>query len=48
MYTWSQPLVTPFTRIGGWLGNQPFNESTLILDTKAEEFIVVKNYKPNN
>ncbi|WP_299124421.1 hypothetical protein [uncultured Winogradskyella sp.] len=41
MYSWSQPLVTPFTRIGGWLGNQPFNESTLILDTKAEEFIVI-------
>ncbi|MBC2846258.1 hypothetical protein [Winogradskyella flava] len=40
MYTWSQPLVTPFTRIGGWLGNQPFNESVLILDTKAEEFLV--------
>ncbi|EDP70021.1 hypothetical protein FBALC1_10827 [Flavobacteriales bacterium ALC-1] len=43
MYTWSQPLITPFTRIGGWMGNQPFNESKLILDTKAEEFIVIKN-----
>ena len=43
MYTITQPLVTPFTRIGGWLGNQPFNESTLIIDTKAEEFIVVKD-----
>lgn len=42
MYTWSQPLVAPFTKIGGWLGNQPFNESTLILDTKTEEFIVIK------
>ena len=42
MYSWSQPLITPFTRIGGWLGNQPFNESTLILDTKTEEFIVIK------
>ncbi|RZN80964.1 MAG: hypothetical protein EVB11_11030 [Winogradskyella sp.] len=43
MYTWSQPLVTPFTRIGGWLGNQPFNESTLILDTITEEFIVYED-----
>lgn len=43
MYSALQPLITPFTRIGGWLGNQPFNESTLILDTKTEEFIVVKD-----
>ncbi len=43
MYTITQPLITPFTRIGGWLGNQPFTESTLILDTKTEEFIVVKD-----
>ena len=43
MYTAMQPLMTPFTRIGGWLGNQPFNESTLILDTQKEEFIVLKN-----
>ncbi|WP_456437143.1 hypothetical protein [Psychroserpens sp.] len=42
MYTATQPLVTPFTRIGGWLGNQPFNESILILDTKTEEFIVIE------
>lgn len=42
MYAWSQPIITPFTRIGGWMGNQPFNESTLILDTKTEEFIVIK------
>jgi hypothetical protein len=43
MYTPIQPIVTPFTRIGGWLGNQPFNESTLIIDTKTEEFTVVDN-----
>lgn len=43
MYTPMQPLVTPFTRIGGWLGNQPFNESILILDTKKEEFIVYED-----
>lgn len=42
MYTAMQPLVTPFTRIGGWLGNQPLNEYTLIFDTKTEEFIITK------
>lgn len=43
MYRPLQPLITPFTRIGGWLGNQPFNESTLILDTKKEEFIIIED-----
>ncbi len=43
MYTALQPLVTPFTKIDGWLGNRPFIESTLILDTKKEEFIVIEN-----
>ncbi|GGI57668.1 hypothetical protein [Winogradskyella haliclonae] len=43
MYNAIQPLVTPFTRIGGWLGNQPFNDKILILDTKAEEFIILEN-----
>ncbi len=43
MYTVFQPLVTPFTKIDGWLGNQPFNESILILDTKDEEFVVIKD-----
>jgi hypothetical protein len=42
MYSLTQPLITPFTRVGGWLGNQPFTESTLILDTKTKEFIVIK------
>jgi len=42
MYRAMQPLITPFTRIGGWLGNQPFNESILILDTQANECIVIK------
>ena len=40
MYAFVQPLVTPFTRIGGWMGNQAFNESNLILDTKTNEFLV--------
>ena len=41
MYSFIQPIVTPFTKIGGWLGNQPFNESVLILDTQKEEFKVI-------
>lgn len=36
-----QRFMTPFTRIGGFLGNKPFLESTLVLDTKVEEFIVL-------
>ena len=40
MYSFLQPLVTPFTRIGGWMGNQAFNESRLILDTQANEFLI--------
>ena len=43
MYVDYQSLMTPFTRIGGWLGNRPFSESTLILDTKKEEFIVIES-----
>lgn len=41
MYGPVQPLVTSFTRIGGWMGNQPFNESRLILDTQTKEFTVM-------
>lgn len=43
MYTFVQPIVTPFTQVGGWLGNQPFNESTLIIDTKTEEFMILQD-----
>ncbi len=43
MYTKYQKFMTPFTRVGGWLGNLPFVESTLILDTKKEEFIILKS-----
>lgn len=43
MYAWTQRFVTPFTRIGGWLGNRPFGESILILDTQKNEFMVVKS-----
>ena len=41
MYSFLQPLVTPFTRIGGWMGNQALNQSKLILDTKTKTFIVI-------
>lgn len=41
MYTPFQGLMTPFTKIGGWLGNKPFINSTIILDIKKEEFVVV-------
>jgi len=37
-----QKYMRPFTKIGGWLGNKPFTESILILDTKEKEFIIVK------
>lgn len=43
MYANYQQFITPFTRIGGWLGNKPFTESTMILDTKSQEFIVIKS-----
>lgn len=43
MYAWTQRYVTSFTRVGGWLGNRPFAECTLILDTQTEKFIIIKN-----
>ncbi len=42
-YAEFQKYLSPFTRIGGWLGNLPFTESVLILDMKKEEFVVVSN-----
>ena len=41
MYAPVQHFMTPFTRIGGWLGNKPFIESVMVLDTKKEEFLVL-------
>jgi len=41
MYARFQRFMTPFTKIGGWLGNKPFLNHTLIIDTKEEEFIVI-------
>jgi len=43
MYANFQRFLTPFTRIGGWLGNKTFTESILILDTKKVEFIVLES-----
>ncbi len=37
-----QRFMTPFTKLGGFLGNKPFLEYTLILDTRNEEFLVVE------
>lgn len=48
MYAWSQRFVTPFTRIGGWLGNRPFDNSTMILDAQKEEFIVIESQSFSN
>ncbi|TMM53282.1 hypothetical protein FEE95_19640 [Maribacter algarum] len=43
MYAKYQRFITPFTRIGGWLGNRPFDQNTLILDTQREEFIIIES-----
>jgi len=40
-YSWAQRLIAPFSKIGGWLGNLPFTDAMLILDTKKEEFLVI-------
>lgn len=42
-YAAMQPFFSSFTRIGGFLGNLPFAESTLILDTKTEEFLIIED-----
>ncbi|MEO1513450.1 MAG: hypothetical protein AAFV95_00510 [Bacteroidota bacterium] len=42
MYASTQGLIGPFTNIGGWLGNKPFLEYSLILDAPNEEFVILK------
>lgn len=42
MYGFLQQFATPFTQIGGWLGNKPFINSMLILDTQREEFLILE------
>ncbi len=41
MYGSLQRFVTPFTKIGGWLGNKLFLRSALIMDTQKQEFAVL-------
>jgi hypothetical protein len=43
MYAKFQRLITPFTRIGGWMGNLPFLDHAMIIDTKTEQFYVIKS-----
>ncbi len=45
MYAKYQRLMRPFTRIGGWLGNRPFDQNTLIFDTQKQEFIVIEGLR---
>ena len=40
-----QGFFSRFTNIGGWLGNKPFVDEVLILDTIAEEFLVVDAFE---
>lgn len=40
IYASYQKILALFSSIGGWLGNQPFNESVLVFDTVYEEFAV--------
>lgn len=42
MYANLQGFITPFTRIGGWMGNKPFTEYSMIIDAAKEEFMVLK------
>ena len=42
MYSRFQGLLSPFTRIGGWLGNKPFLDYSLIFDIENKEFVVLK------
>lgn len=43
MYGDFQHFMTPFTSIGGFLGNMPFLDHVLILDTQSKQFAVVKS-----
>ncbi len=42
MYASFQGIISPFTNIGGWLGNKPFLDYSLILDAPNEEFVILK------
>ena len=43
MYAKFQRFASPFTRIGGWMGNKPFLNSTIIIDTQKEEFTIFES-----
>ncbi|MFK7924005.1 MAG: hypothetical protein AB8H47_18750 [Bacteroidia bacterium] len=43
MYAKLQKFVSPFSKVGGWLGNKPFLENAIIFDTKAAEFLVIES-----
>lgn len=43
MFAGMQKFVSPFSKVGGWLGNKPFLESMMIFDTKTEEFLVIES-----
>ena len=42
MYSQFQGLLSPFTRIGGWLGNKPFLDHSLIFDIENGKYVIVK------
>jgi len=42
MYADLQKYLTPFTKIGGFIGNRPFTECGIILDAKDESFLILK------
>lgn len=42
MYSDFQGFISPFTRIGGWLGNKPFINCSLIFDIEKEAFVIVE------
>ncbi len=42
-FTSLQGLMTPFTKIGGWLGNKPFLDVILVFDLSESEFAVIRD-----
>ncbi|MGJ3236595.1 hypothetical protein [Marivirga sp.] len=41
-FTFLQKLLFTFTRIDGWLGNTPFLNCSLIMDTSKEKFMIIR------
>lgn len=42
MYSNLQGVISPFTPIGGWLGNKAFLDRSLIFDAPNEKFVIVR------